>query len=364
MKPYTFSKKSLFVVLSIVSIVAFTSCLKDIPPIFKGGDGKSGKPVVFVAGWELAPDEAFSIAKYWINGQEVILSDGTHNAKANSIFAKGNNLYIAGEDGGAVYWKNNAEIKLASIAPFVSGNSSANSIYVSGNDVYVAGIQFGNPLEFEQHAAYWKNGSEVILNPLDNSGLASSVFVSGNDIYVCGMHGSNAVYWKNGVEVSLTAFPDPAINPGSATANSIFQSGGNVYVVGTTSNFSPVDEVDANYWKNGTASVLNSSNEKTGFANSVFVSGNNVYVAGAAGKNYPQANYAVYWKNGAEIVLPSSAANAGANSIFVSGNDIYVAGIQFNNPPSNENAVYWKNGAEFILTNGTNDVVATSIFVK
>jgi hypothetical protein len=364
MKRYSFYSKSLFIILSIVTTVTFTSCQKDIPPIFKDGGFKSGKPVVLVAGWEMASNEPFSVAKYWINGQEVILSDGTHNAKANSIFVRGNSIYIAGEDGGAVYWKNNTEIALPSIAPYISGHSSASSIYISGNDVYVAGTQEGDPLRFARYAVYWKNGSEVILDT-SGSSLSGSVFVSGNDVYVCGMHGSNAVYWKNGVEVFLTSFPDPGVEPSSARANSIYASGGNVYVVGSTSNFFPINEVDANYWKNGTALVLNNSNEKTGIANSVFVAGNNVYIAGAAGINYPQANYAVYWKNGAEIVLPSSAASTGANSIYVSGNDIYVAGIQFNNPPADHSyAVYWKNNTETILTDGTNTAVATSIFVK
>lgn len=359
MKQNSFFGHLPFIVFSMVTTVAFMSCQKEFPPIFKD-DGKSGKPVVFVAGWERAEKEPYSIAKYWINGQEVVLSDGTIDAEANSIFVKGNNVYAAGEDRGAVYWKNNTEIKLLSIAPFVSGSSSATSIYVTGNDVYVAGVQYGNPLTFERHASYWKNGSEIIL---DTSGFATSIFVSGNDVYVCGMHGSNAVYWKNGVETFLTSFSD-LLGTASASASSIFESGGNVYIAGTTVFFD-VEEQDANFWKNGTESVLNNSNEKTGFGNAVYVTGNNVYVAGATGINYPQANVAVYWENGIEIVLPSIAANAGTNSIFVSQNDIYVAGIQFNNAPSdNPYAVYWKNGTEVILTPATSTAIATSIFVK
>ena len=76
-------------------------------------------------------DGTNNVAKYWVDGQEIKLSDGTNNAKANSIFVSGSDVYIAGSDNGAVYWKNNAEIRLS--------GSNASSIFVSGNDVYVGG---------------------------------------------------------------------------------------------------------------------------------------------------------------------------------------------------------------------------------
>ena len=104
MEPYTFCRKSLLIVLSIVSAVAFTSCQKDIPPIFKDNawkPGKSDKPVVFVAGYE--SNGINNVAKCWINNQEVTLSDGKNDAEANSIFETGNDAYIAGKDAGHLY---------------------------------------------------------------------------------------------------------------------------------------------------------------------------------------------------------------------------------------------------------------------
>jgi hypothetical protein len=71
----------------------------------------------------------------------------------------------------------------------------------------------------------------------------------------------------------------------------------------------------------------------------------------------------VYWKNGVETVLHSSAANAFASSIYVSGDDVYVAGYAYNTGQPSY-AVYWKNGVEVKLTDGSNQTVATSIFVK
>ena len=45
MEPYTFCRKSLLIVLTIVSAVAFNSCQKDMPPLFKDKGGRSGKPL-------------------------------------------------------------------------------------------------------------------------------------------------------------------------------------------------------------------------------------------------------------------------------------------------------------------------------
>ncbi|HEV7424604.1 MAG TPA: hypothetical protein VGO21_05490, partial [Candidatus Paceibacterota bacterium] len=128
-------------------VFSFTSCIKNLPPIFKGGHSHSGTPNVLVAGYE--SDGTHNVAKYWVDGQEIKLSDGTQDASANSIFVSKNDVYTAGSDNGAVYWKNNSEIRL-------SGNN-ASSIFVSGNDVYVAGAH-------GTKAVYWKNGTEVALD--------------------------------------------------------------------------------------------------------------------------------------------------------------------------------------------------------
>ncbi|MDP4265696.1 MAG: hypothetical protein Q8941_24465 [Bacteroidota bacterium] len=349
MKPYSFFGKSTLIGLSCVSAVAFTSCQKEIPPVFKNINWESGQPVVLVAGWE--SNGVTSIAKYWINNQEVILSDGTNDAKANSIFSKGNNVYIAGNDAGAVYWKNNAETKL----PAISTNSSANSIYISGNNAYIAGSDNGC-------AVYWKNGAEVILNNnKDSASEATSVFISGNDIYVAGFLGINAVYWKNGVIVYLT---NNSLPGSTAIAYSINISGGDVHVVGSyrslsIGQFYPI----LIYWKNGVEIPLSPNNSVTGGpGNAIFASGNNVYIAGVVNTDLTITPYhAAYWKNGTETILPSSAFNSFANSIYVSGNDVYVAGTLFFSPIY---AVYWKNGEEVKLTDGTMPAAAVSIFVK
>ena len=174
------------------------------------------KPIVFVAGEEL--NGSYDVARYWVDGQEIILSDGTGSAITSSIFVSGSDVYVAGTDSkefsGAVYWKNNNEVQL-------SNGGGASSIFVSGNDVYVAGNDVAN-------AVYWKNGTEVTLERTNvygsfGSSAANSVFVSGNDVYIAGYDGPNAVYWKNGEEKYLTTKNTTA--GGIYIAKSIYVSG-------------------------------------------------------------------------------------------------------------------------------------------
>jgi hypothetical protein len=315
--------------LFFVSVAVFSSCKKDMLPI---GD----QPVVLVAGSE--SNGKMSVAKYWINGQEVMLSDGNNNAEANSIIASGNNIYVAGNDGGAVYWKNNKEIRLPHIGV---SDAFANSIFASGNDVYVAGFDGG--------AVYWKNNTEIRLP----GSFASSIFVSGRDVYVAGSDGKNAVYWKNGEEVVLSN----AVY--GASANSIFVVGSNVYAAGTI--YGPIPQ--PMYWKNGIGVA-----ERPGDAESIFVSGSDVYVAGRQTDDlfYTARFDAVYWKNGEVEKLTYGAPSYGhAYSIYVSRNDVYTAGsYSLGTQGAVITACYWKNTTKFDLTNGSRPSIALSIFVK
>ena len=366
MEPYTFCRKSLLIVLSFVSAAAFTSCQKDIPPIFEENawkPGKSDKPVVFVAGYE--SNGINNVAKCWINNQEVTLSDGKNDAEAYSIFVTGNDTYIAGKDSGQpVYWYNNTEISLpVKFKGMYPGNfSSANSIFISGK-VYIAGND-------STRAVYWKDGTEIILNISNAKGnfdysTANSVFVSGNDIYVAGSHGPDAVYWKNGVEVYLTNFPAGG-GIGSATASSIYVSEGNVYVVGFA-NMAGAFALIPRFWKNGIdkSASLDNPNLIYYFINTVFVSGDNVYISGfeSGSSFFPFPTSAVYWKNDSVTELSRNSISSFASSIYVRGNDVYVLGNE-RNDNDNQDAVYWKNGIEIKLTDGANNAYATSIFVK
>jgi len=343
--------RSLSIVL-IVVVLTFSSCIKDLPLIFKDGHYPSEKPMVFVAGEEW--NGTYYVARYWVDGQEIILSDGTGNAITSSIFVSNSDVYVAGSDNkefsGVVYWKNNKEIQLSS-------GGAASSIFVSGNDVYVAGNDVAN-------AVYWKNGVEITLEKTNvygsfGSSTANSVFFSGNDIYIAGYDGPNAVYWKNGEEKYLTT-KNTTVG-GNFVANSIYVSGNDVYIAGSiisaTTQFPQIW-----YWKNEVLVPVNQV-DSFGLGSSIFVSGNDVYLAGVKMSDPTSIETASYWKNCKAVQLSTSNMNSWANSIFVLGRHVYVAGYETLSPQF-AYAVYWRDGVETKLTDGTHQSLATSIFVK
>lgn len=186
-------------------------------------------------------------------------------------------IYVAGLDGGACFWKNDTVHAL-----LTDVFSEATSIFISENDIYIAGWISGNVAR----AAYWKNGYSVPLGSSSNLSQANSIFVSGTEVYVAGsvyvgdpVHGQwTAFYWKNGVGVHL---------PAEMTA---------------------------------------------AFATSVFVNGNDVYVAGyeytvPRNSNEKPFGYARFWKNGIPFNLNDGSSPAYAKSIFISSSDVYVAGF-------------------------------------
>ena len=341
--------------IAFLASTALTSCLKHNKHFRFFNDKDEffhpGKPIVLVAGFETKTVQN-GIAKFWINGDEVPLSDGTNSATANSIFASSNAIYTCGSDGGPVYWQNNKEKKLPTTSEF----ASANSIAESCGNVYVAGID-GNS------AVYWKNGSEVFLDVTDAYGSypdagAYSIFITGNDIYIAGFHGPNAVYWKNGVEVYLTT--NGLIGFGSYVANSISVSGGNVYAVGNAF----IEGATANigyYWVNGTNEIasLDHGNSDGIEMNSIFTLGSNVYIAGNGVKlGIPNTYTGAYWVNASLNTLSSNSSNSAPSGIFATVKDVYVSGHDGNS------AVYWKNGSEIILSDVANNAAANSIYVK
>jgi len=208
-----------------------------------------------------------------------------------SIFVSGENVYMAGQlhkrdrrdDGNgwgsyAILWKNGEIQTLTNDSHY----ADANSVYVSGEDVYVAGKDGGN-------AVLWKNGVAQKLTDSAHRAVANSVFVQGDDIYVAGRgRDGAAALWKNGEIQNL----DLIFGGISGSANSIFVYNGDVYVAGRqTFQLLPKNLWDiATLWKNGKMQDL--AVERLAGANSVFVFNGDVYVAGY--KN----NYAELWKNG------------------------------------------------------------------
>ena len=97
-------------------------------------------PDVYVAGSE--SNGHFSVAKYWKNGKEVLLSDGTSDAKTRAIKVKGDKIYVAGYEkvngqNVAKSWEN-GQPELLSVDQTLS---VAVDVLLSGEDVYYAGYR-------------------------------------------------------------------------------------------------------------------------------------------------------------------------------------------------------------------------------
>lgn len=208
---------------------------------------------IYVAGYELNNNNANTpTAKYWKNGVPVSLTAGNsyNSGILSSICVIGSDVYATGFTSNAylghhiaTYWKNGIAFPLSDSNNTIA---SSQSIFVKGNDIYVAGMEKpGLGIAGVPVAKYWKNGTGVSLT----SGVqfaGNSIFAVGSDLYVAGYEYdgitgySVAKYWKNGLPVSLT--------DGSKFGNaySIFVAGSNVYVAGGEDDY-----FNARCWKNG-----------------------------------------------------------------------------------------------------------------
>jgi hypothetical protein len=330
------------IALLVVLVVSTLAC----------GGGSNSRPAVthvYAAGFE-ENDAGLSIAKYWKDGQSVLLGQGINGSFATSIAVSGENVYVAGVEGNgtndvAKYWRNGIPVELTD----GTQRGYAKAITVSGTDVYVAGAEQTPGLIV---AKVWKNGVAVVLPDLGEGALAHSIFVSGNDVYVAGRVNKRtqidpthvlftqvATYWKNGVPTQLSDGRALSI------ASSIFVSGDDVYVGGFACQDLSPDCALASYWKNGVQVQL--TNTTGSAASSVFIAGPDVYVAGNEANNL-----GALWKNGVRVELMTSSSGSAANQVIVSGGDVFVAGAVVNTSAVPV-VTYWKNGIPVSISDGT-----------
>jgi len=124
---------------------------------------------VYVCGVEY--ENSVETAKFWKNGIETILGDKTNRSFTVAMAVKGSSTHITGMDNlSGRYWKNGVVI------PFATNEAEAYpmAVYLVNDDVFLAG-SIGNGLTTK--AAYWKNGSQVILNDGINYAAATSIYV-------------------------------------------------------------------------------------------------------------------------------------------------------------------------------------------
>lgn len=257
-------------------------------------------------------------------------------------------VYISGTVGSddtthAAYWKNGTMVLLPSGGQY----STAGNIIVTGNDVYVAG-------SLGKSMGYWKNGNFVSLNDTLNNSF--SMAISGSDIYMTatvsdGVH-YNGGYYKNGQYSKIA--------PDTITTDllGIAVSGQDVLLGGIES--SGLTPTIAKYWLNGEGHNL-TDGTKNAFVFGVSFSGSDIYVLGGEFDASTKHCIAKYWKNGvAHIVSDTTGVNI-ATHIAFSGNDVYIAGFGYEGPifSATRAAKFWKNDIETTITDGAYDSEAS-----
>lgn len=163
------------------------------------------------------------------------------------------------------------------------------------------------------------------------------------DIYLVGSSktsngGGVATYWKNG---TATILQTPTSSSG--LASTITVNGSDVYVGGST-------EYGAGYWKNNTLTYFN------GTISAMAVNNGNVYTAGM------QGNFAAIWEN-ATLSPLWYTSYSGANAIAINGSDVYAAGF-ITGANNSAVAAYWKNGVVTKLSLVTVNANAMAIAVN
>ena len=118
-------KKQKLIILFLILILY--SCQKNAPD-----RNASSEVDVYVAGKEY--NGSIAVAKYWKNGQPIVLGDGVNWSTANSIAVVDNDVYVAGTEvhGStqvAKYWKNGQGTSLTD----GSRTAGATSIAVMGS---------------------------------------------------------------------------------------------------------------------------------------------------------------------------------------------------------------------------------------
>lgn len=240
------------------------------------------------------------------------------------------NVYVAGQTYDSVtyvrhaaYWKNGTPV----ILDRGTRDSGANAIAVVGDDVYTAGYVYNEKNSFD--AVYWKNGVRINLGSGVNASSASSIAINGNDVYIAGFEGSSAGYWKNGMRVNLPLLPGMTI--GSSSGIGI--QGTDIYVTG----YQIGTKATAVYWKNEVPKRL--QNDSVSYAGkNILFHNNQMYIPITYQQLYAKNNVINYWKNDTPVSLGDGKTGLLAIQMAASGDDLYVACLTSKGPG------YFKNG--------------------
>lgn len=171
------------------------------PTILTSAFVSNGKQ--YVVGYASDEKGQNSIAKLWINDQELDLTDGKYRAYAHSVYADNLNIYVVGTvypnkyNGVATLWVNGNSQSLAN----ENEDSNAYAVCVSGKNVYVVGAKWNE--KFSHHVAtFWENGECFDLTDGTKNAEATAIVIHNEDIYIAGYewispNHSVGIIWKN-----------------------------------------------------------------------------------------------------------------------------------------------------------------------
>lgn len=288
--------------------------------VYVAGNSRGGNPIPNTI-------DTNTIAKLWIDGNELNLTDGTQSAAAFSVYADGVHSYVVG-------YESNGNTPIGKV--WVDGTVAYNhpntwlyGVFVVGSDVYYVGTTKPSPTS-DYQGRIWKNGFPLPdAQQPSNSGYSRTTASSINiqvtggipTIYIGGSTTQSstktqATVWKNGVATYLTPVSKQPNGTIRSEVSSVFVKDGNVYAVG---HFYENYVQRAKLWKNGVGSTL-SAGENDAYATSVFVDAqSNVYVGGVEENvNYANVpNTGIIWKNGAVHFSSLPYYRHSINSVFV-----------------------------------------------
>ncbi|RYF26216.1 MAG: hypothetical protein EOO42_02130 [Flavobacteriales bacterium] len=134
-------------------------------------------------GWSTAYNNLGQSQSFYSKNMDVpiMINDGTSDATMHGITISGSDTYLAGwgiHNNAIVakYWKNGNQVLLSD----GSKSAFALAIAVYGNDVYVAGDRENPQSGKASIATYWKNGTAISLSNGNSDALVRDIAVSKN----------------------------------------------------------------------------------------------------------------------------------------------------------------------------------------
>ena len=353
--------------LFFISIFIVVSCGEEGDSVSAGIEPVPGKDV-YVGGY-YNNSSGQQIACYWKNGKRFDLGEG----EISDIVVSDGKVYAVGYNfgGNASYWIDDEQFELEG-----TGNAEAYALAVHDGDVYTAGRDNG--------ASYWKNTKKNKLSGGDSSGYGIAVKDNGNvfvgGYYMNSHHFIIPAFWKNGARTNLSR---PSGGDGEVQDVKIYN--GSMYYFGMS--MAPNNMLGylpkASFWKaNGNRTDLpNGGGWQKGIYGGEsyggFVNSTGVYVAGKIdwigevdddGNDIPGTggSYAHYWHDGTKVDLLGGIFNdmwvSTAYDVAASDGYVVVAGDVASETQTQVPAV-WVNG-ELIHLEGTNTHgVAKAVFI-